>query len=62
MAEIGFRKHKSRHYTHPECSHLYIEFPQGPVEIGNDNSIVPDEIESEAKKIKILSPTAEYLR
>lgn len=57
MAEIGFKKQKSRHYVHPECSHLYIEFPQGPVEIGDDLSIVPDEVESDGKKIKILSPT-----
>lgn len=57
MKEIGFEKKKTRHYVHPECSHLYIEFPKGPLEIGDDFSIKPDEVEVDGKKIKILSPT-----
>ena len=56
MKEIGFLR-KGRHYVHPDCSHLYVEFPSGPVEIGDDSKIVPDELEVEGKKIKILSPT-----
>lgn len=56
MAEIGFQRH-GRHFIHPECSHLYIEFPKGPVEIGDDFAVVPDEIEINGVKIKILSPT-----
>ncbi len=56
MKEIGFLK-KGRHYVHPECKHLYIEFPKGPLEIGDDSIIEPSEIEVEGKKIKILSPT-----
>ena len=31
MAEIGFTKKELRHYTHPECKHLFIEFPRGPL-------------------------------
>lgn len=58
MKEIGFeRTKKARHYVHPECSHLFIEFPTGPVEIGDDFNIVPEELEVDGKKIKILSPT-----
>lgn len=57
MREIGFIKH-GRHYAHPECKHLFVEFPGGPpLGIGEDHSIVPDEVEVEGTRIKILSPT-----
>ena len=57
MNEIGFKK-KGRHYIHPECKHLFVEFPGGPpLGIGEDNSIVPDEVEVKGTIIKILSPT-----
>lgn len=57
MKEIGFIK-KSRHYMHPECSHLYVEFPGSvPLGIGEDYSIKPDEHIVSGKVIKILSPT-----
>lgn len=56
MKEIGFAR-KGRHFVHPECAHLFIEFPQGPLEIGDDFNIVPEEINVEGKIIKILSPT-----
>lgn len=57
MAEIGFQK-RGRHYVHPKCKHLFVEFPGGPpLGIGEDNSIVPDEIEVDGTIIKILSPT-----
>lgn len=56
MSEIGFKK-KGRHYVHPECKHLYIEFPKGPLAIGDDAQIVPDEMTVEGIEIKILSPT-----
>ena len=57
MKEIGFEKHASRHYSHPECKHLTIEFPSSFLEIGDDSSIIPDEVGIEGVKIKILSPT-----
>jgi hypothetical protein len=56
MKEIGFVR-KGRHFVHPECSHLFIEFPKGPLEIGDDLNIVPEEITVDGVKIKILSPT-----
>lgn len=56
MREIGFEK-KGRHFVHPECEHLYVEFPTGPVEIGDDLNITPEEITVDGSKIKILSPT-----
>jgi hypothetical protein len=57
MEEIGFVKKVGRHFIHPECKHMYVEFPSSFLEIGNDNRITPDEVESEGEKIKILSPT-----
>lgn len=57
MNEIGFKKH-GRHYIHPDCKHLFVEFPGGPpLGIGEDNTIVPDEVEVSGTIIKILSPT-----
>jgi hypothetical protein len=56
MKEIGFIKKVGRHYVHPECKHLHIEFPGSFLEIGEDNKIKPDELEWEGVKIKILSP------
>ena len=29
MKEIGFVRH-GRHFAHPKCKHLFIEFPGGP--------------------------------
>lgn len=57
MSEIGFKKH-GRHYVHPECKHLFVEFPGGPpLTVGEDNSITPAEIKVEGEIIKIYSPT-----
>ena len=57
MNELGFKKH-GRHYVHPECKHLFVEFPGGPpLGIGEDNTIVPDEVEVNGTVIKIFSPT-----
>ncbi len=57
MTEIGFKKH-GRHYIHPDCKHLFIEFPGGPpLGIGEDNNITPAEINVEGEIIKIYSPT-----
>lgn len=57
MNEIGFIKY-GRHYIHPDCKHLFVEFPGGPpLGIGEDNKIVPDEVEVDGTIIKIFSPT-----
>jgi len=56
MKEIGFEK-KGRHYVHPECKHLFVEFPTGPISIGEDFHITPSEHMVNGQKIKILSPT-----
>jgi hypothetical protein len=57
LSELGFKK-RGRHYVHPDCKHLFVEFPGGPpLGIGNDNSIVPDQVSVDGIVIKILSPT-----
>lgn len=43
MAEIGFRR-DGRHFVHPGCAHLFVEFVSGPLGIGEDGRIVPDEV------------------
>ena len=54
---IGFLPSKSRYFKHPDCPHLFLEFPRGPVEIGQEFPIVPDEIEVGGRKLRLLSPT-----
>ncbi len=56
LEALGFKK-TSRHYEHPECQHLFIEFPIGPLSIGDDYKIKPNEVNVEGKTIKIFSPT-----
>jgi hypothetical protein len=57
MSELGFKKH-GRHFINPECKHLFVEFPGGPpLGIGEDNTIIPDEVDVSGTIIKILSPT-----
>lgn len=57
MAEIGFSRDKSRHYSHPECQHLIVDFAVPPVGIGDDYQIVPKEIEEAGQKIYLYTPT-----
>jgi len=57
LAKIGFTPGKSRYYKHPECTHLVIEFPKGPVELGEQFHVTPAEIEVQGRVIKLLSPT-----
>lgn len=56
MEQIGFKK-KGRHYAHPKCKHLFVEFPPGPLAIGEDTKLRPKESRHMGKVIKILSPT-----
>lgn len=57
MAEIGFKASQSRHYSHPKCKHLIVEFASGPPAIGDDYQIKPAEVKSEGTVIKLFSPT-----
>ena len=57
MQSIGFMPGKSRHYRHPDCPHLFIEFPPGPVELGEEYPVNPAEIPFEGRILRLLSPT-----
>ena len=56
MAEIGFQRQR-RHYVRPDCEHLFVELVSGPVGIGEDTKIVPQEVTEGGVTIKLLSPT-----
>lgn len=57
LKEIGFVPDKSRYFKHPECKHLYLEFPPGPVELGEEHPVYPAEIPVEGRILRLLSPT-----
>ncbi len=56
LQKIGFVK-SGRHFVHPECKHIFVDFPIGPVALGDDYKIKPDEREVAGKILKLLSPT-----
>lgn len=57
LAGIGFEPSRSRYYKHPSCPHLFLEFPPGPVEIGEEFPIEPDEVAVDGQTLRLLSPT-----
>ncbi len=57
LESLGFESIHSRHFEHPDCPHLSIEFPPGPVSIGDDHHIKPAEVKIGGRILKILSPT-----
>jgi hypothetical protein len=56
MEGIGFRRH-GRHFEHPDCSHLLVEFVSPPLGIGDDVNIIPQRVKLGDQTLKILSPT-----
>ena len=59
MNELGFIK-KGRHYVHPDCTHLFVEFPGTiPLGIGEDYSIKPDEHQVDGQVIIDVSTVFE---
>ncbi|MGB6220795.1 hypothetical protein [Haloferula sp.] len=57
LKELGFVPSKSRYFKHPECEHLFLEFPPGPVEIGEEFPVTPDELMVDGRALQLLSPT-----
>lgn len=56
MMEIGFKK-QGKNFVHPQCAYT-VEFPSGPVAIGNEIPVKPEgELKTKTGKIQILSPT-----
>jgi hypothetical protein len=57
LSRIGFEVSRSRYFKHPACPHFFLEFPRGPVELGEQFPVVPAEIEVEGRPLRLLSPT-----
>lgn len=57
LESLGFQSVRSRHFEHPDCPHLIIEFPPGPLSIGDDYQVKPAEVKVEGRVLKIFSPT-----
>lgn len=55
MATIGFRRRIDR-FDHPHTGY-FVEFPRGPLSIGDDVGIVPVERRIAGVPVRILSPT-----
>lgn len=56
LTEIGFAR-EGRYYTHKN-SNYYVEFPSGPITIGNKTPVTPEEIITiNGINIHLLSPT-----
>jgi hypothetical protein len=57
LEEIGSFPDRSCYFKHPECTHLFVEFPPGPVELGEEHPVFPAEIRVDGKVLRLLSPT-----
>ena len=56
MAEIGFFR-ESRHYRHPQCTHLFVEFIWSSLHLGKDYRIEPQTWKVDSTSIRRLSAT-----
>ena len=56
LAEIGFYSDRDRYFKN-DSTKIYLEFPPGPVMIGNEFAKDPVEWDTPAGKIRMLSPT-----
>lgn len=56
MAEIGFQQTRGRYFKHPEAEH-FIEFPPGPLTVGEEPVRRIDEIQFDTGTLRIISPT-----
>ena len=56
LAEIGFYSNLDRYFKN-DSTKIYLEFPPGPVMIGNEFAKDPVEWDTPAGKIRMLSPT-----
>jgi hypothetical protein len=55
LKEIGFEREK-RHYIHPDTL-FFLEFPPGPLSIGEEHISQVIELEFDTGKLRLLSPT-----
>lgn len=55
MEELGFQE-VGRHFEHPD-SEFFVEFPPGPLSLGEEYINRIDEIEKETGILRVISPT-----
>ena len=55
MATLGFQE-KGRYFEHPETEYL-VEFPPGPLSVGDEPVKQIDEIELATGTLRVISPT-----
>ena len=58
MEQLGFRKESGRYWTHPQTE-FWVEFPPGPLQVGNApvESVKVNELETSAGVLRLLAPT-----
>jgi hypothetical protein len=55
LAEIGFHE-ENRYFIHPDTQ-FFLEFPSGPLAVGNEPVAAVEELHLETGTLKLLSPT-----
>lgn len=55
LAEIGFTE-KNRYFVHPDTEY-FLEFPSGPLAVGNEPVSMVEELRLETGTLRLLSPT-----
>jgi hypothetical protein len=55
LAEIGFYE-ENRYFIHPDTQ-FFLEFPSGPLAVGNEPVSAVEELHLETGTLKLLSPT-----
>jgi hypothetical protein len=56
MEEIGFRQTHGRYFKHPRAKHI-IEFPPGPLTVGEEPVRRVDELNFPTGTLRVISPT-----
>jgi hypothetical protein len=56
MKEIGFEETQGRYFKHPQSQH-FIEFPPGPLTVGEEPVKQVEEIEFPTGMLRVISPT-----
>ena len=56
MMDAGFKKTNNRYFKHPD-NEYYVEFPTGPVSLGNEEPKVHNELKTRVGTLKLLTPT-----
>jgi hypothetical protein len=55
LSEIGFSE-ENRYFTHPDTEY-FLEFPSGPLAVGNEPVSTIEELRLETGTLRLLSPT-----